>query len=117
MNLSTIEQGKKLDEAGTPAPWFDDRTKKAIKPTHESLAFTRGDFDIFRYPTRTNKSLLSHEEWDANAELVCFLRNHASELLQMAREMEGLKERLQAYENVEAVQAINSAFITGKTLL
>jgi hypothetical protein len=55
----------------TPGPWFDSRSTKSIRITKDSPVFNRGtNFIIAKYPTRTNESLLSHEEWEANAKLI-----------------------------------------------
>jgi FPC/CPF motif-containing protein YcgG len=66
----TIDQIKSLLKTITPHPWYNDFSTKSIRPAFESSAFSRGNFVIARYPTRTQQSLLSHEEWEANAEFL-----------------------------------------------
>lgn len=54
----------------TPGPWYNCRSLRAIRVLPASPAFERGIFSIAKYPMRTNKSLVTHEEWEANADLI-----------------------------------------------
>jgi len=65
-----IDEIKALLKIITPGPWYNDLCTKSIRPAFESSAFSRGHFVIARYPTRTQQSLLSHEEWEANADFL-----------------------------------------------
>lgn len=71
---------ERVDKA-TPGPWYDSRTNKSIQVTKDSPAFKRGNFSICRYPTRTNDSLLTHDEWGANAEMLAASRTDIPFLL------------------------------------
>lgn len=70
MNLSIIEQGEKFLGVITPGEW---------QPV--AYHITSGEYKAFT----TCRSR-------TDAEFICWARNHASELLQMAREVEKLKE-------------------------
>lgn len=72
--MTRLEEIKKRCEEATEGPWFDDRTTKAIKVSAESSAFSRGKFNIATYPTRTNQSLVSHQEWEGNAKFIAHSR-------------------------------------------
>lgn len=77
MNISTIEQGEELLSGVTPGKW---------QP--EGYGITSGEYKAFT-------TCRSHTD----TEFICWARNHASELLQCAREVEGLKARIEVLEN------------------
>lgn len=54
----------------TPGPWANYECNRGVGVTFKSPAFNRGNFYIARYPMRTEYSLVSHEEWVNNAELI-----------------------------------------------
>lgn len=88
MNLSTIEQGEELLKQSSRGPW--------------TLNIGR-----FGYPASIDCAIPNEPvvyrgiEGDGgvcmkeDAEFIVWLRNHASELLQMAREVEGMKGMMQ----------------------
>lgn len=67
----------------TPGPWFANFYDRTIDVTFESTAHKRGHFHIAKFPMRTDKSLVSHEEWKANARLMAA----APELYEAVKEM------------------------------
>lgn len=76
--------------AATPGPWYDSRPTKSIRVTHESPAFNRGSFNIAKYPTRTNESLLSHEEWEGNATFIAAARTDVLRLIKEVKRLGSL---------------------------
>lgn len=91
MNLSTIEQGEELLKRATPGPWV----------LHDSCSWRRfssskagADGDVL-CPTRDRDGQPNLAMSQDNADLILFLVNHASELLQMAREVEELKKKVE----------------------
>lgn len=76
-----IKAARELCDKATKGPWYDSRYIKAIQVSGTSPAYGRGSFHICRYPTRTDKSLLSHEEWEANAKLIAESRTLVPKLL------------------------------------
>lgn len=72
MNLSTIEQGEELLAGVTPGEWQKN-----------GYHITSGEYKAFT-------SCRSRTD----AEFICWARNHASELLQMAREVERLTKQV-----------------------
>lgn len=85
MNLSTIEQGDKLDNARTKGEWrsaqWDDESCMStfgIKAGEQIVMTTCCNCGV---PSCSG----------ADQDFILFLANHASELLQMAREVEELK--------------------------
>lgn len=77
---SLIKRAREVADKATPGPWYDDRYSKGIRVTSKSIAHSRGYFYIARYPTRTNESLVSHEEWDANSRFIAQSRTLVPEL-------------------------------------
>lgn len=77
MNLSTIEQGEELLKRATPGKWSEDSEEGMLA---QDVWF---EVDGKRCPMT----------WD-NMKLVVWIQNHASELLQMARDVETLKTEM-----------------------
>lgn len=76
MNISTIEQGEELLSGVTPGKW---------QP--EGYGITSGEYKAFT-------TCRSHTD----TEFICWARNHASELLQIAREVKKIRsEGLSVY--------------------
>lgn len=73
MNISTIEQGEELLKAATQG----------------KLAWYGPKVEIIN----GHRHYVELEIRETDAKLFMWLQNHASELLQMAREVEGLRER------------------------
>lgn len=86
MNLSTIEQGEELLKASTPGPWEDPYGSMWGDPGKvcSSGLFSREAMTGGRTGEIGNMCSMT------DAALVRFLVNHASELLQCAREVERL---------------------------
>ncbi len=87
MNLSTIEQGEELLKASTPGEWFDS-------DQHTDLVIKTWGEQTVSIPFCSAVSLAClgvEKNGKSNAELICWLQNHASELLAMAREVESAK--------------------------
>jgi hypothetical protein len=94
MNISTIEQGEELLKASTPGPWFYDGIGYLFQGTPHDAQMVADDGDGKQTRMRGTGADLP---LDKNAELIAFLINHASELLQMAREVERVKEHILRY--------------------
>ena len=83
-----IKNLKEAREKATDGPWFDSRTTKSIQVTHESPAFGRGSFNLFKYPTRTTESLVSHDEWEGNAAFVVHAANTTMDVIAYVEKLE-----------------------------
>ena len=97
MTLDTITKGEELLKKATPGPWREE-VGAAYKDNPE-LAVAR----TFIGGTARNHSILTEHDGGSypvdDLRLIIWLRNHASELLQCAREVEGLKARIEVLEN------------------
>ena len=83
MNISTIEQGEELLKKSTPGPWL------ITYQGTEEITSKKGSVVSMGYEGDGGFSL------KGDRELVMWLVNHASELLQMAREVEELKKKVE----------------------
>jgi hypothetical protein len=91
MNISTIEQGEELLKRATPGRWYARyayKKEEVLRQMNLIGATAVGHAIVTDHEGGTHPS--------QNLELLVWLRNHASELLQMAREVEGMKENAQS---------------------
>lgn len=88
MNLSTIEQGEEMLKRATPGPWFYDGIGYLFQGTPHDAQMVADDGEGKQIRMRGVGADLP---LDVNGDLIAWLRNHASELLQMAREVEGMR--------------------------
>jgi len=94
MNLETIKQGEKLLKRATPGTWYARyayKKEEALRQMNLIGATAAGHAIVTDHDGGTHPS--------QNLELLVWLRNNASELLQCAREVEGLKARIEVLEN------------------
>lgn len=82
----------------TPGEWSDDRTTRAVK-SYSTERSRGGSFNIVTYPMRTDKSLLSHGEWEANVELITLSKKYLPKLLEAAERAEQLEQRVKVLES------------------
>jgi hypothetical protein len=90
MNLSTIEQGEELLKRATPGTWYARyayKKEEALRQMNLIGATAAGHAIVTDHEGGTHPS--------QNLELLVWMRNHASELLQMAREVEELKKKVE----------------------
>lgn len=90
MNISTIEQGEELLKRATPGTWY---ARYAYKKEEELRQMTLIGATAAGHAIVTDHDGGTHPS--QNLELLVWLRNHASELLQMAREVEELKKKVE----------------------
>ena len=92
MNLDTITKGEELLKRATPGPWG-----LAPSTTNEmtSIVIVPGVSGDPRFDLTLTAGVNRDEIPTNDAELIVWLRNHASELLQCAREVEGTREHCQ----------------------
>ncbi len=82
----------------TPGPWFASFYKRAIVVSGESPAHSRGNFNIAKFPMRTNESLVSHDEWTANANLLAAAPEMIEILTHIKTQFgDGIGEKLDAW--------------------
>jgi len=77
-------------EAATPGPWNNFIDTKTIQVSSLSPAAKRGHFNLFKYPSKLDPSLLSNLEWIANAELCTDMRTSLPILIKFIKELEQL---------------------------
>lgn len=96
--ISEIE--KRLD-AATPGPWYNfksDRVikaEKALTPKHQ----VPKEWNICKYPMRTNDYPISHDEYEANAALIANAPSDLRYLLSIAKAAMGLRDALETYSH------------------
>lgn len=106
---------RELEELATPGIWFSNFYNKTIiqsKLHTEDNDYRAINLNLFKFPTRTSKYPISHQEWEANALFIAEARNQVPYLIQdydeVLQKIEKLRFLLETHlETMEAINAYN----------
>lgn len=100
--MSLLDELEKNAKAATPGPWFDSRTTKSIQITSKSpVFFERKAFNIVTYPTRTDLSQITHQEWVANATHIALCS--PDNILKLVQACRVMREALDSIEHLSGM--------------
>lgn len=101
--MKKLDEWEKLCDEASPGPWFHCQANRAI--VNYDYRSKVGDFNICKFPMRTDDYPISHEEWEGNARLIAEARTAMPRLilaLELALEM--LEVAALAYDDKNVIQ-------------